>query len=115
MSLASINARPQLNGLSNIMQKATASADGPIADHGSPSCWRAHPLHSRLLVYLSRPGFDHTRSIAVSPGRPKLERPKRLVTLRLDADLLDRLHKTGPGWQSRLNDAVRAWMDAPTH
>jgi uncharacterized protein (DUF4415 family) len=44
-----------------------------------------------------------------------LERPKRLVTLRLDADLLDRLHKTGPGWQSRLNDAVRAWMDAPTH
>jgi uncharacterized protein (DUF4415 family) len=49
------------------------------------------------------------------PGRPKLERPKRLVTLRLDADLLDRLRETGPGWQSRLNDAVRAWMDAPTH
>jgi uncharacterized protein (DUF4415 family) len=46
------------------------------------------------------------------PGRPKLERPKRLVTLRLDADLLDRLRETGPGWQSRLNDAVRAWMSA---
>jgi len=46
------------------------------------------------------------------PGRPKSERPKRLVTLRLDADLLDRLRETGPGWQSRLNDAVRAWMQA---
>jgi uncharacterized protein (DUF4415 family) len=45
------------------------------------------------------------------PGRPKLEHPKQLVTLRLDANLLDRLRKTGPGWQSRLNDAVRAWMD----
>jgi uncharacterized protein (DUF4415 family) len=49
------------------------------------------------------------------PGRPKPEHPKRLVTLRLDADLLDRLRETGPGWQSRLNDAVRAWMDDPAH
>jgi uncharacterized protein (DUF4415 family) len=49
------------------------------------------------------------------PGRPKLEHPKRLVTLRLDADLLVRLRETGPGWQSRLNDAVRAWMDDPSH
>jgi hypothetical protein len=47
------------------------------------------------------------------PGRPKLEHPKRLVTLRLDADLLDRLRETGPGRQSRLNDAVRAWTDTP--
>jgi uncharacterized protein (DUF4415 family) len=47
------------------------------------------------------------------PGRPKSERPKRLVTLRLDADLLDRLREMGPGWQSWLNDAVRAWMGAP--
>jgi uncharacterized protein (DUF4415 family) len=35
--------------------------------------------------------------------------------LRLGADLLDRLRETGPGWQSRLNDAVRAWMDDPAH
>jgi uncharacterized protein (DUF4415 family) len=32
----------------------------------------------------------------------------------LDADLLGRLRETGPGWQSRLNDAVRAWMDSST-
>jgi uncharacterized protein (DUF4415 family) len=49
------------------------------------------------------------------PGRPKLEQPKRMVTLRLDADLLGRLRKTGPGWQRRLNDALRAWMDAGAH
>jgi len=46
------------------------------------------------------------------PGRPKLTHPKHLVTLRLDADLLERLRASGPGWQSRVNDAVRAWMDA---
>jgi uncharacterized protein (DUF4415 family) len=52
--------------------------------------------------------------MVVRPGRPRLANPKQLVTLRLDADLLGRLRETGPGWQSRLNDAVRAWMDAST-
>jgi len=40
-------------------------------------------------------------------GRPKLENPKRQVTLRLDGDLLDRLRASGPGWQSRVNDILR--------
>jgi uncharacterized protein (DUF4415 family) len=44
-----------------------------------------------------------------------LERPERLITLRLDADLLDHLRVTGPGWHSRVNDALRAWMDRPAH
>jgi uncharacterized protein (DUF4415 family) len=40
-------------------------------------------------------------------GRPKLENPKRQVTLRLDSDILDRLRQSGPGWQSRVNDILR--------
>jgi uncharacterized protein (DUF4415 family) len=46
------------------------------------------------------------------PGRPRVAHPKRMVTLRLDADLLERLRASGSGWQSRVNDAVRAWMDS---
>jgi uncharacterized protein (DUF4415 family) len=40
-------------------------------------------------------------------GRPKLERPKRQVTVRLDDDLVERLRETGPGWQSRINAILR--------
>lgn len=40
-------------------------------------------------------------------GRPKLERPKRQITVRLDSDLVDRLRETGPGWQSRINAILR--------
>lgn len=41
-------------------------------------------------------------------GRPALgERPKRQVTLRLDPDIIERFRATGPGWQSRINDALR--------
>ncbi|WP_430700830.1 BrnA antitoxin family protein [Phenylobacterium glaciei] len=40
-------------------------------------------------------------------GRPKLENPKRQITLRLDSDLIDRLRESGPGWQSRINEILR--------
>lgn len=40
-------------------------------------------------------------------GRPKLERPKVQVTLRLDQDVLERFRETGSGWQSRINEALR--------
>lgn len=40
-------------------------------------------------------------------GRPRLDSPKRQVTLRLDGDVIDRFRATGPGWQSRINDALR--------
>ena len=42
------------------------------------------------------------------PGRPPLgEHPKRQVTLRLDPDVLDRFRADGPGWQGRINEALR--------
>lgn len=40
-------------------------------------------------------------------GRPPVEAPKRQVTLRLDADVLDRFRAEGRGWQSRINAALR--------
>ena len=40
-------------------------------------------------------------------GRPKLESPKRQVTLRLDQEVVDGFRETGPGWQGRINEALR--------
>ncbi|WP_337995501.1 BrnA antitoxin family protein [Oleispirillum naphthae] len=40
-------------------------------------------------------------------GRPKAESPKRQVTLRLDADVLEHFRAGGPGWQSRINADLR--------
>ena len=39
-------------------------------------------------------------------GRPKLERPKQAVKLRLSADVLEHFRATGPGWQTRINDML---------
>jgi uncharacterized protein (DUF4415 family) len=40
-------------------------------------------------------------------GRPRLEQPKASLTMRIDADTLDALKATGPGWQTRVNDLLR--------
>lgn len=44
-------------------------------------------------------------------GRPPLESPKKLVSLRLDPDVVERFRATGPGWQSRINAALREYLD----
>ena len=40
-------------------------------------------------------------------GRPALDEPKRQVTLRLDADVVDSFRAEGAGWQSRINTTLR--------
>jgi uncharacterized protein (DUF4415 family) len=40
-------------------------------------------------------------------GRPKTEHPKEAVNLRLDPDVLAHFRAGGPGWQSRINAALR--------
>ena len=40
-------------------------------------------------------------------GRPPLDLPKKLVSLRLDQDVIDAFRAGGPTWQSRINAALR--------
>ena len=44
-------------------------------------------------------------------GRPKSANPKVHVSLRLDADVLTRYRASGPGWQRRINDALRKSLE----
>ena len=41
---------------------------------------------------------------------PQRSPTKRPVSLRVDADVLERYRATGPGWQGRMNDALRKAM-----
>ncbi|MGJ7507871.1 BrnA antitoxin family protein [Variovorax sp. GT1P44] len=45
-------------------------------------------------------------------GRPRSERTKVSTTIRFDAEVLAALKATGPGWQTRANDALRADLEA---
>lgn len=43
----------------------------------------------------------------IQRGRPPLENPKVSTTIRLDPDVLAAFKADGPGWQSRINAALR--------
>lgn len=43
-------------------------------------------------------------------GRPKSESPKVFTGIRLDAEVLAAFRATGKGWQTRINDALKAWL-----
>jgi uncharacterized protein (DUF4415 family) len=39
-------------------------------------------------------------------GRPVTPNPRRLLTLRLPADVIERWKATGPGWQTRMAERL---------
>lgn len=43
----------------------------------------------------------------VRRGRPKMEQTKQHVSLRLDPDVIESFKAGGPGWQARINEALR--------
>ena len=39
-------------------------------------------------------------------GRPVSENPRKLLSIRLPADVIERWKATGPGWQTRMADRL---------
>jgi uncharacterized protein (DUF4415 family) len=46
------------------------------------------------------------------PGRPKAEATKERVTIRLSPEVTAYFRATGKGWQTRLDEALREYIDA---
>jgi len=55
--------------------------------------------------------FFATARVVRKPGRPKAEAPKQFTGLRLDVDILEAFRATGKGWQTRMNNALREWLN----
>jgi len=43
-------------------------------------------------------------------GRPPSESPKEQVAIRFGREVLTEFRRAGPGWQTRMNDALRDWL-----
>ncbi len=64
---------------------------------------------------LSQPYWaDKLAKAKVQRGRPKADVTKVSTTIRLDPDVLDAFKSEGPGWQSRINSALRKAVGLPT-
>jgi uncharacterized protein (DUF4415 family) len=50
---------------------------------------------------------------AARTGRPKSDKPKKAVNLRLDGDVVEHFKAGGPGWQTRINATLRKAAKLP--
>ena len=48
-----------------------------------------------------------TKPVELPPKKPAIPGVKEMVSLRIDKDILDHFQDGGPGWQDRINDALR--------
>ena len=60
---------------------------------------------------LDRATFYDGDKVIRGPGRPRVAQPKRQITLRLDAALIEKLRASGKGWSGRVNAILRRSMD----
>ena len=82
------------------VQRSIASdPDAPEASDGQLAQARPFPEAFPALAEALRKNMG---------GRPKAESPKVAVSIRLDRDVVERFKATGAGWQTRMNEALRA-------
>ncbi len=74
----------------------------------TPATW-TDPDDAPELTEAFFQAADQSQGATLKPrGRPKAATTKEPVKLRLDADVLAALRASGDGWQTRINDALRA-------
>ena len=47
-----------------------------------------------------------TKGIVNKGGRPRSENPRKLISIRLPEDVIQRWRATGPGWQTRMAEKL---------
>lgn len=94
-TLAQLRAQPDRTDRARIAATTDADIRRHMAEDDTPEWTDAEAAQARV----------------VRRGRPPSASPKQPTALRLDADVLARLRATGPGWQSRVNQALREWLD----
>ncbi len=70
-----------------------------------------HDLDPDAAPDLSTDGWPEKFAKAtVRRGRPPVARPKAAITIRLSANVLDHFKADGPGWQTRIDQALQEWV-----
>jgi len=54
---------------------------------------------------------DRFSGAAVRRGRPVSGNPKVSTTIRLSREVIDHFRAGGRGWQTRIDDALRDWVE----
>jgi uncharacterized protein (DUF4415 family) len=71
---------------------------------------KATPMIGNRVV--SKEEFVVAASKSLRRGRPKSPSVKQALTIRYDADIVEAFKSSGTGWQTRMNAALREWLQS---
>lgn len=67
----------------------------------------AHTIRAREYKELPELSEEALSRAAVNKGgRPRSANPRKLISIRLPIDVIERWKATGPGWQTRIADRL---------
>ena len=70
-------------------------------------CMSRRPSDPRAAAERAFKAATVPKPVEVPPTKPSLPGVKETVSLRVDRDVLDHFQAGGPGWQDRINAALR--------
>lgn len=67
----------------------------------------AHAIQPHEYDELPEQGEDAlARAVVNKGGRPRLDAPRQLISLRLPPEVIEKWRATGPGWQTRMAERL---------
>ena len=90
--------------------KQKDSASAPLDADDAPQVTEADLARGTWRIGDRIVSADQGRSAVARRGRPAGAATKESTTIRFDRDVLDAFKAGGPGWQSRMNAALREWL-----
>ena len=93
---------------------ARKPVDPELIDDDAPEmddAWFAKASPAREVLPQIFPPALAAEMLKPKRGRPPKTSPKTQLTLRVDTDVLEAFRAGGAGWQTRMNDALREWLD----
>ena len=83
-------------------RKNDAGAKPWVDPHDAPELDAAYFRHADV--------YDGSKR--VRRGRPRLAAPRKMLSMRLEPEVIEALRATGPGWQRRANDILKNALKA---
>ncbi|MEQ1708182.1 MAG: BrnA antitoxin family protein [Terricaulis sp.] len=113
-ALARSGAKPASSSIRGVQEESASSAFAmPLLKSGGRTSKRKvidpdnPPLTAEQLKRLRPISEEEKQFWRKALGRPPSESPKQAVSIRLDGEVIAHFKQAGPGWQSRINAALR--------
>ena len=82
--------------------------------HASPAAWVDPDDAPELTDAFFTQADEYVGERLIRRGRPRTDTRKLQLTVRYDAEIVEAFRATGPGWQSRMNAALKDWLKQHT-